>query len=117
MRVRRFAMVLVALLMVGGGTAVADVDPAVVAMLREWSLTSPSPSRVVICHGFGCAFRTEIALTSADHSQMAAIMASGAASAQAERAAIGRTEAWFERRFAPTPALRCGSRGPAHSSA
>jgi len=99
--VRRFAMVLVALL-TAGGPAVADkVDPAVMAMLREWSLTSPSPFRVVICHGFGCLFRTEIALTSGDHAQMAAIMASGAASAQAERAAIGHTEAWFERRIAP----------------
>ena len=78
---RRFAMVLVALLMAGGGTAVADVDPAVVAMLREWSLASPSPSRVVICHGFGCAYRTEIALAGGDHAQMAAIMASGSASA------------------------------------
>ena len=111
---RRFAMVLVALLMVGGGTAVADVDPAVVAMLREWSLTSPSPSRVVICHGFGCAFRTEIALTAADRAQMAAIMASGSASAQAERAAIGRTEAWFERRIAPITgtAQRVARAGP-----
>jgi hypothetical protein len=96
--VRRFAMVLVALL-TAGGPAVADVDPAVMAMLREWSLASPSPSRVVICHGFGCAYRTEIALAGGDHAQMAAIMASGAASAQAERAAIGRTEAWFERRI------------------
>jgi hypothetical protein len=112
--VRRFAMVLVALLMAGGGTAVADVDPAVVAMLREWSLASPSPSRVVICHGFGCAYRTEIALAGGDHAQMAAIMASGAASAQAERAAIGRTEAWFERRIAPITgtAKRVARAGP-----
>jgi hypothetical protein len=112
--VRRFAMVLVALLMANGGTAVADVDPAVVAMLREWSLASPSPSRVVICHGFGCAYRTEIALAGGDHAQMAAIMASGAASAQAERAAIGRTEAWFERRIAPITgtAKRVARAGP-----
>jgi hypothetical protein len=99
--VRRFATVLVALLMAGGPAVADNVDPAVMAMLREWSLTSPSPSRVVICHGFGCLFRTEIALTSGDHAQMAAIMASGSASPQAERAAIGRTEAWFERRIAP----------------
>ena len=98
---RRFAMVLVALLM-ASGSAVADrVDPAVTAMLRTWSLLPPSAFRVVICHGFGCAFRTEVGLGSADHAQMAAIMASGAASPQAERAAIGRTEAWFERRIAP----------------
>src|SRR5438128_10020693 len=107
-------MVLVALLMAGGGAAVADVDPAVVAMLREWSLASPSPSRVVICHGFGCAYRTEIALAGGDHAQIAAIMVSGAASAPAERAAIGRTEARFDRRVAPRTgtAKRAARPGP-----
>jgi len=112
--VRYFAMGLVALLM-AGGPAVADrVDPAVMAMLREWSLASPSPSRVVICHGFGCNFRTEIGLGSGDHAHIAAIMASGSASAQAERAAIGRTEAWFERRIAPMTgtAQRVARAGP-----
>src|SRR5438874_4387245 len=107
-------MVLVALLM-AGGSAVADrVDPAVTAMLRTWSLLPPSAFRVVICHGFGCAFRTEVGLGSADHAQMVAIMASGAASPQAERAAIGRTEAWFERRIAPITgtAQRVARAGP-----
>jgi hypothetical protein len=99
--VRYFAMVLVALLLAGAPVVAGEVDPAVMAMLREWSLAAPSPSRVVICHGFGCTFRTEIALGSADHAKVAAIMASGSASAQAERAAIGRTEAWFEQRIAP----------------
>jgi hypothetical protein len=112
--VRRFAMVLVALLMAGGPAVADNVDPAVMAMLREWSLTSPTPFRVVICHGFGCAFRTEIDLTSGDHAQMAAIMASGSASAQAERASIGRTEAWFERRIAPITGttMRVARAGP-----
>ena len=110
---RYFAMVLVALA-TAGTPAVADVDPAVMAMLREWSLASPNPSSVVICHGFGCAFRTEIDLTDADRAQMAAIMASGSSSAEAERAAIGRTEAWFERRIAPITgtAQRVARAGP-----
>jgi hypothetical protein len=112
--VRYFAMVLVALLTAAGGALADTADPAVAAMFREWSLSAPSPSRVVICHGFGCAFHTEIALTGADRAQMAAIMASGSASAQAERAAIGRTEAWFERRIAPVTgtALRVARAGP-----
>jgi len=111
--VRCFAMLLV-VLVTAGTPAVADVDPAVMAMLREWSLASPNPSSVIICHGFGCAFRTEIALTDADRAQMAAIMAAGSASAQAERAAIGRTEAWFERRIAPVTgtAQRVARAGP-----
>src|SRR5215471_5142186 len=107
-------MVLVALLMARGPAVGDEVDTAVMAMLREWSLASPSPSRVVICHGFGCAFRTEIGLTRGDQSQMALIMAAGSASAQAERAAIGRTEAWFERRIAPLTgtAKRVARAGP-----
>src|SRR5215467_10448387 len=116
-------MVLAALLMAGGPAVGGDADPAVMAMFGEWSLASPSPSRVVICHGFGCAFRTEIGLAGGDHAQMTAIMASGSASADAERAAIGRTESWFERRIAPITgtakrvaragALIGGSRDPA----
>jgi hypothetical protein len=84
------------------------------AMLREWSLASPTPFRVVICHGFECSFRTEIGLTPGDQAQMAAIMASGSASAQAERTAIGRTEAWFEKRIAPITgtAKRVARAGP-----
>jgi hypothetical protein len=112
--VRYFAVVLVALLTAGGPAVGGNVHPGVTAMLAEWSLAPPSPSRVVICHGFGCAFRTEIALAGGDHAQMAALMASGSASAPAERAAIGRTEAWFERRIAPITgtAARVARAGP-----
>jgi len=41
-------------------------------------------------------------------------MASGSASAQAERAAIGRTEAWFEKRIAPLAGttMRVARAGP-----
>jgi hypothetical protein len=112
--VRYFAMAFVALLIAAAPALAGEVDPGVTAMLREWSLAAPTPYRVVICHGFGCAFRTEIGLTRADHAQMTAIMASGSASAQAERAAIGRTEAWFERRIAPLTgtAMRVARAGP-----
>ena len=53
-------------------------------------------------------------LTRGDHAHMAAIMASGSVSAQAERAAIGRTEAWFEQRIAPLTgtAKRVARAGP-----
>jgi hypothetical protein len=112
--VRRVVIVLIALLTAGGAALGEEVDPAVMTMLRESSLSSPSPARVVICHGFGCMFRTEIGLARGDHAQMAAIMARGSASAQAERAAIGRTEAWFEQRIAPVTgtAKRVARAGP-----
>jgi len=110
---RRFAMLLGALMM-AAGPAAGGADPAVMAMLGEASLTAPNPSRVVICHGFGCEFRTEVGLGPGDQAQIAAIMAAGSASAEAERAAIGRTEAWFERRIAPIAgtAQRVARAGP-----
>src|SRR3954464_2795110 len=95
-------MVLVALLMAGGPAVGHEVDPAVMAMFRQWSITPPSPSGVFICHGFGCDFRTEVGLAVRRRAQMSAIMVSGSASTEAEMVAIGRTEAWFERRIAPT---------------
>src|SRR5262249_36934338 len=104
--VRYFAMVLVALLTAAGGALADTADPAVAAMFREWSLSAPTPSRVVICHGFGCAFRTE---NRADGHRSRAD-----GSDHGERAAIGRTEAWFERRIAPMTgtALRVARAGP-----
>jgi len=112
--VRHVAMVLAALLTAGRPAVGEEIDGGVLTMLQEASLGTPSPFRVVICHGFGCAFRTEISLARGDHAHMAAIMASGSASAQAERAAIGRTEAWFEQRIAPLTgtAKRVARAGP-----
>ena len=107
-------MLLVALLMAWRPAVGHEVDPAVMAMFREWSLAPPTPSGVFICHGFGCDFRTEIGLAGSDRAQMSAIMASGSASAEAERVAIGRTEAWFEQRIAPMTgtAKRVARAGP-----
>jgi hypothetical protein len=99
--VRFLAAVLVWALLPCGSALGQEVDPAAMAMFRQWSLTPPDTSRVFVCHGFGCEFRTEIGLGPADRAKMVAIMASGSASAEAERAAIGRTEAWFEQRIAP----------------
>jgi hypothetical protein len=112
--VRHVVMVLAAVLVAGSLAHAEEVDPAVINMLRDWSLAAPNPFGVVICHGFACTFRTEIGFTSGDHAHMAAIMASGSASAQAERAAIGRTEAWFEQRIAPLTgtAKRVARAGP-----
>jgi hypothetical protein len=81
--------------------AAAEVDPGLAAMFRDWSMSMPTTSRVVICHGFSCTFRTEIGLGAGDHARFAELMAPGKASAQAERAAIAKTEVWFEKRIAP----------------
>jgi hypothetical protein len=89
-----------------GAAAVApaaggQIDAGATAFLQTVSLPPPAANRVIFCHGFGCAFRTEIGLGPGDRAQMASLMAAGAGSAAAERAAIARTEVWFEKRVAP----------------
>src|SRR5713226_6170651 len=89
------------LLILATPAGAAEVDPGVVAMYREWSLSLPSTARVIICHGFSCTFRTEIGLGRGDHARLAELMEPGKASAAAERSAIAKTEVWFEKRIAP----------------
>jgi hypothetical protein len=78
-----------------------DVDPAVSGAFQNWSLPVPSSTGLIFCHGYNCNFRTQIGLSAADHARLADLMGPGRASPDAERHAIARTEAWFEKRVAP----------------
>ena len=73
-------------------------DAEMLDAFAAYSLSIPSPTSVVICHGFGCAYRTEIALGKSDHSKLAVLLATGKASASAERGALATAIAWFDRR-------------------
>jgi hypothetical protein len=79
----------------------ANVDPAVFKRFEEMSLPAPTPSAVVVCHGFGCRFRTPIGLSAVDRAKLTQIMAAGHASAEAERKAVAQAVAWFQTRVAP----------------
>jgi hypothetical protein len=65
-------------------------------------ISAPTASRISICHGFGCKLVTEVALSASDRARLAGLMATGAASASAERRAVAITAAWFDKRIAPT---------------
>ena len=67
----------------------------------EFDLSPPSRDRVIVCHGFGCKFRSAVALTSADHKALAGILNAGRASAEAERQAVAQAALWFDRRIGP----------------
>jgi hypothetical protein len=98
----RAVLVLVACLSLPcGGAAAAEVDSSVVSFLQNLSLSVPEAYRIIFCHGFNCAFRTEIGLSRADHARMSALMAAGRGSPEAERKAVAQTEVWFEKRVAP----------------
>lgn len=59
--------------------------------------TGTAPATVRYCHGYGCSFRPLVRFSASDMQTLKGILASGAKSAAAERAAIGRAEQWFER--------------------
>lgn len=64
----------------------------------EGEITRPSAASVMVCHGFDCRNQTRVVLSAADSGRFATIMAAGAGSAAAERAAIGRAVEFYEKR-------------------
>lgn len=95
------AALLASILLLPGTSQGGEISPAVSGFFDRQSMGLPETGRIVFCHGFTCAHRTEIGLSRADHARMAALMAPGRGSADAERKAIARTEVWFEKRVAP----------------
>jgi hypothetical protein len=95
------AIVAGVLLLFPGAAVAAEINSNAAAFLQNLSLPLPSPRGVIFCHGFTCAFRTEIGLGPADQARMTQMMAEGRGSAEAERKAIAKTEVWFEKRVAP----------------
>lgn len=58
----------------------------------------PAPAVIGYCHGYGCASRSPVQFSSGDMAALRKILAAGAKSAEAERAAISRADQWFERK-------------------
>ena len=81
--------------------AAVELDFGVVKTLEQLSLPVPDPANPVVCHGFGCAYRTPILLRNIDRAQIKKLFGTAAAkSAEGERKALAATMAWFERRVA-----------------
>ena len=98
---RTFKVMLCAFWLTAGSATAAPLEPAVIRMLESLSLPVPDPPKVLICHGFGCNFRTEVGFSAADRARLQGLMAGGGASPAAERKGIGAAYAWFEKRVAP----------------
>lgn len=64
----------------------------------EGEITRTDLTRIYVCHGFDCTYRTRLDITAADADRFAAIMRPGQASQSAERAAVGEAVAYFEER-------------------
>lgn len=62
------------------------------------SKLATKPATIQICHGYGCTFRSRLTLTGADGARFRSIMAAGAGSPKAERAALSRAVSYYETR-------------------
>jgi hypothetical protein len=66
------------------------------AFLEKLSLNSAPSLVVVVCHGFGCAYRDQFVLTPARLSYLRGLLAA-VHSAKQERKALARAVAWLDR--------------------
>jgi hypothetical protein len=66
------------------------------AFLEKLSLNAQPAQTLVVCHGFGCAYRNQFVLTPAKVGTLRGMFAS-ARSAKDERKALAKAVAWFDR--------------------
>jgi hypothetical protein len=71
------------------------------ALYSTVSIYPPSATAMTVCYGFVCRRREILDFTPGDRSTLTQILASGRASAAAERAATQKAVIWFDRRMGP----------------
>jgi hypothetical protein len=81
--------------------ATGELTPAQAALYTTVSIFPPSANAMTVCYGFVCRRRQMLDFTTADRNALTRILASGRASAAAERAAVQKAVIWFDRRVGP----------------
>jgi hypothetical protein len=79
----------------------AELSPAQAAIYTTVSIFPPTAQRMTVCYSFGCRRREFLDFTAGDRNALAQILATGRASAAAERAAVQKAVIWFDRRMGP----------------
>lgn len=97
---RAVALLLASLCAPSGAQAI-EMSPSINQLYTSVSIYPPSASSMTVCYGFVCRRRYILDFTAADKAALARIMASGRASAIAERAAVQKAVVWFDRRLGP----------------
>jgi len=96
-----YLAILETLVLAGNPAAAVELDFGVVKTLEQLSLPVPDPANPIVCHGFGCAYRTPILLRNSDRAQIKKLFGPAAAKTpEGERKALAATMAWFEKRVA-----------------
>ncbi|WP_407177352.1 hypothetical protein [Bradyrhizobium sp. STM 3562] len=81
--------------------AAVELTAAQSALYTTVSIFPPSARSMTVCYGFVCRRREMLDFTPTDRSALGKILASGRASAAAERAAVQKAVVWFDRRMGP----------------
>ena len=94
----RFPVLLGAAIMAGVAAAPrqAAASDGGAAFLEKLSLNAAPAQILVVCHGFGCAYRNQFVLTPAKISYLKGMLAA-AHSAKEERKLLAKAVAWFDR--------------------
>jgi hypothetical protein len=99
--VRAAFLAVLGLMSLGTPGVALELDSDVVKTLEQLALPVPDPANPVVCHGFGCAYRTPILLRNTDKAQIKKLFGPAAMkSADGERKALAAAMAWFEKRVA-----------------
>ena len=99
---------------IAAGIMLAPLLAACTSVSSNYSgeITKAKSTRIFVCHGFDCSYKTKYTVTPDDWDRFAAIMEQGYASAEAERKAIAAADMYYEERAA----LAIGVRDKAKSN-
>ena len=78
-----------------------EMSSAIAYLYSSVSIYPPSAKSMTVCYGFVCRRREILDFTAGDRNAITQIMATGRASAAAERAAVQKAVVWFDRRMGP----------------
>jgi hypothetical protein len=102
-RIAQFAAVIAAAsaLMTAIPARAIEMTPQVSDLYNSVSIYPPSAGSMTICYGFVCRRREVFQFSTADRAALTKILATGKASAIAERAAVQKAVVWWDRRVGP----------------
>jgi len=88
-------------LTLGDGSALAiQLSSEIAKMYAAVEMVPPTATQMMVCHGFICRLRFELAFSAAERAMLTSMMAKGQPSAAAERKAIQEVFVWFDHRVA-----------------
>jgi len=97
----RLAAAVVGVALVARPAPAMQLSEGLAQLYTSVSINPPSAESLTVCYGFVCRRRYVFDFTPADYKRLTDILATGRASAEAERKAVQQAVQWFDRRIGP----------------